>query len=263
MPTQTTNFNFDKPLVNDPIDEDIWGGQLNGNWDSIDGILPVPAASKFGALTVQSTDDATFEILSDQGTSGQILTSNGADALPSYQNFGTGWILLETIIASNDTSIDFTSSIDSNFRTYIFQITNLVFAQDSSNFRMLGSTNTGSSYLTATDSYKYHNTINSSSASGQSSVFSDNDGSTFINLLTSWGNVTNEGLSATIMLSNPSNSSIFKHVYGTVMGISGDSGDSQGGGIFSTIQTTSAVDAIRFLSGTGNITSGTFQLFGV
>lgn len=39
MPTQTTNFSFDKPLVNDPIDEDLWGGQLNGNWDSIDTIV--------------------------------------------------------------------------------------------------------------------------------------------------------------------------------------------------------------------------------
>lgn len=39
MPTSTSNFGFNKPLVNDPIDEDLWGGQLNTNWDSIDTIL--------------------------------------------------------------------------------------------------------------------------------------------------------------------------------------------------------------------------------
>ncbi len=39
MPTQTTNFGFNKPLVNDPVDEDLWGGQLNTNWDSVDTII--------------------------------------------------------------------------------------------------------------------------------------------------------------------------------------------------------------------------------
>ena len=40
MPNLTTNFSFNKPLVNNAVDEDLWGGQLNDNWDSIDGILP-------------------------------------------------------------------------------------------------------------------------------------------------------------------------------------------------------------------------------
>lgn len=39
MPNQTTNFSFNKPLVNDAVDEDLWGGQLNDNWDSIDTLL--------------------------------------------------------------------------------------------------------------------------------------------------------------------------------------------------------------------------------
>lgn len=84
MPNLTSNFSFNKPLVNDATDEDLWGGYLNDNWDDVDNILPVPSASKYGAVVVQSTDDAGFEILSSQGTSGQILQSNGADALPSW-----------------------------------------------------------------------------------------------------------------------------------------------------------------------------------
>ena len=39
MPNSTTNFSFNKPLVNDAVDEDLWGGQLNDNWDSIDTLL--------------------------------------------------------------------------------------------------------------------------------------------------------------------------------------------------------------------------------
>lgn len=85
MPTFTTNYSFNLPLVNDPTDEDLWGGQLNANWTRVDSILPAAVASKHGAVVVQNNADDGFEILSDQGTSGQILTSNGADALPSFQ----------------------------------------------------------------------------------------------------------------------------------------------------------------------------------
>lgn len=50
MPNLTSNFSFNKPLVNDPIDEDLWGGQLNSNWDSIDTILDAltPIGSRIG-----------------------------------------------------------------------------------------------------------------------------------------------------------------------------------------------------------------------
>jgi len=39
MPTQTTNYNLLKPLVNDPTDEDLWGGELNDDLDDIDTLL--------------------------------------------------------------------------------------------------------------------------------------------------------------------------------------------------------------------------------
>lgn len=39
MPNFTANYNFNLPLVNDPTDEDLWGGELNANWSAIDTIL--------------------------------------------------------------------------------------------------------------------------------------------------------------------------------------------------------------------------------
>jgi hypothetical protein len=39
MPTSTTNFGLSKPLVNDPTDADLWGGFLNNDLDSIDGLF--------------------------------------------------------------------------------------------------------------------------------------------------------------------------------------------------------------------------------
>jgi hypothetical protein len=37
MPTTTTTYSFNKPVVG--ADEDDWGGYLNGNWDSVDDLL--------------------------------------------------------------------------------------------------------------------------------------------------------------------------------------------------------------------------------
>lgn len=36
MPDLTTNLSLNKPKVNDPTDQDLWGGQLNTNMDTID-----------------------------------------------------------------------------------------------------------------------------------------------------------------------------------------------------------------------------------
>lgn len=36
MPTFTANFNLAKPLVNSPVDEDLWGNELNDDLDIID-----------------------------------------------------------------------------------------------------------------------------------------------------------------------------------------------------------------------------------
>lgn len=36
MPSLTTNFSLNKPLVNNATDQDLWGGYLNDNMDSID-----------------------------------------------------------------------------------------------------------------------------------------------------------------------------------------------------------------------------------
>ena len=45
MATNTTNYNFIKPAVNDAADQDLWGGYLNQNWDDIDGYLKLASDS--------------------------------------------------------------------------------------------------------------------------------------------------------------------------------------------------------------------------
>lgn len=57
MPTQTTNFSLNKPLVNDAVDEDLWGAQLNTNMDTIDDRLtPTGAIIMFAGTTAPNAD---------------------------------------------------------------------------------------------------------------------------------------------------------------------------------------------------------------
>lgn len=85
MSTTTTNYGFTLPAVADPIDEDLWGTELNSNFSSLDDILPTPSANKYGAIAVQNSTDNGLDYITSQGASGTILVSNGADALPSFQ----------------------------------------------------------------------------------------------------------------------------------------------------------------------------------
>ncbi len=39
MPTFTTNYDLSKPLVNNAVDQDLWGNELNDDLDSIDTLL--------------------------------------------------------------------------------------------------------------------------------------------------------------------------------------------------------------------------------
>ena len=63
--------------------------------------LPTPVASKYGAILVQNNADDGFDLLTSQGTSGQVLTSNGADALPSFQDAAGGIPCLNNGLRTN------------------------------------------------------------------------------------------------------------------------------------------------------------------
>lgn len=41
MSTATTNYGLTKPAVNDPVDQDLWGGELNDDMDALDGLVKI------------------------------------------------------------------------------------------------------------------------------------------------------------------------------------------------------------------------------
>lgn len=77
MPTQTTNYGLLKPLVNDATDQDLWGGELNQDMDTIDGLIKIASdwlpVSKSVNYTIQLTDRNCI-ILVDCSVGGANLT---------------------------------------------------------------------------------------------------------------------------------------------------------------------------------------------
>jgi hypothetical protein len=101
MPTYTTNYSFNKPLVNNATDADLWGGQLNTNFDSLDTLL-FAGLSKFtteGTIASATTTDlgtvTTSNIISITGTTTITgLGSSASTANPLYFVRFTGILTL-------------------------------------------------------------------------------------------------------------------------------------------------------------------------
>lgn len=88
MPTNTTNYSLLKPLVNDPTDQDLWGGYLNTNMDTIDAQLKVASdfvyAAKSANYTVLTSD--RNKLITFDATAGSVTAT-----LPAAASAGSGF----------------------------------------------------------------------------------------------------------------------------------------------------------------------------
>jgi len=185
------------------------------------------------------------------GTSGQVLTSNGAGSNPTYQDAaggGGGWVFLASATASSSATLDFSSSIDATYNCYAFIVDHIAPATDGASFNVRTSTDGGSTY----DSTGYY-------VSKDFSTSNSNVGE--INVTEFIGNNTNESTSGIVYLINPSATE-----YTTIMSITRKrtSTNALDSGINIGDRNSAAdVDAIRFLMSSGNIASGTVSMYGV
>ena len=221
--------------------------------------LPDFTASKRGAIVVQNDADDGFEILSDQGTTGQVLLSGGANALPTW-GASSPWVLLETQTASTSATIDFTSGIDDTYTCYAIQITDLLPATDIVDILMTLSVDGGSNYLSSNYAhYTATGKANSATLTGEAS-----NGDTSIPLTSDpMGNAAGESLSGLIYISNPASTARYKIINYHIGYFSSSPLLFYYSGSATYQGATTAINAIRFAASSGNITSGTFKLYGI
>lgn len=194
----------------------------------------------------------------DWRCTGYTLASGEPIAVSPTAAQGASMALLSTATASNDATIDIDANIDSTYDEYRVQLINIVPASDATNLYLHVSTDGGSSYVSTGTDYRW--IINGED--DVASLIARSNGDSDIRLCDDIGNQTAEGLSGWLKIFIPSNSASYTRM-------KGDFASTTGVLRITTISAAAAynvitaVDAIRFIMATGNITSGTFRLWGI
>lgn len=179
------------------------------------------------------------------GTSGQVLTSNGAGVDPTFQAAAGGgaWSFVSSTTISSDTEVDITGLTTGLDYMFVFQ--NVLPATDAVALQLLTSTDGGSTFDTGASDYRDART------GGQSEM----------RISSLIGNATGEGVTGDCTLFNPGDST--NHTYAKYKVSVGRSdndfvaSNSSGG----RRAAAEDVDAVRFRFDSGNLASGTIRVY--
>jgi hypothetical protein len=173
--------------------------------------------------------------------------------------------LITTNTSSDAATSDFTSSIDSTYKLYIFKFINIDPATDNTKITFQGSTDGGSNYgvtLTTTSYSAYHNEADNDTSVAYRTGDDLAQSTSFQQIARELGTDSDQSSSAELYLFNPSNTTYVKHFYSTSQTYT-YSDYSENMFVAGYFNTTSAIDAIQFKMSSGNIASGTIKMYGV
>lgn len=231
---------------------------------------------QFSASSITTGTTSTITIPNGNGTmvttapgsSGNVLTSNGSAWVSSAPSSG-GWVKIKTVTASSSATIDFVNGassvvLDSTYKAYAVVISNLVPATDGVMVYFRTSTNAGSSFDAGASDYDW--TI-SGTAVGSTNLDDNDDADAAISLVPDSagsiqvGNATGEAFNAIVKIYNPANAS--RTYIGWEASYAMETGGIGVVGGAGSRLAAADTDGIRFLLSSGNITSGTFTLYGL
>jgi len=204
------------------------------------------SATSYAVLCGGTTSTNPHQSIAGVGSSGQVLTSNGAGALPTFQPnapAGTTWVFINSQDASASADIQFTSGIDSTYTLYAIFWSNVTPGTTLQSLNFALSNDGGSTYHT----------------SGY--LMADTAGGTGTNQ-PSLGSPTNTGAGCdgSIYIFNPASASI-KTILLTFYTAIGSTSQCIGrGGSYDTAETNNAV---RFKFASGTVATGKFTLYGI
>jgi hypothetical protein len=166
--------------------------------------------------------------------------------------------------ASNASSIDITSGIDSTYDEYMFVCTDLNPATDTGKFEFQVNAASGSGFnenITSNWFRAYHNESGSAAAFEYMAAEDQANGTAYQDLSLGTGNDTDECAAGILHLFNPSSTTFVKHFYARF--------NDHHSSVYSMdlfcsgyINTTSAIDEISFKFSNGNM-DGVIQMYGI
>ena len=192
-----------------------------------------------------------------------LSVAKGGTGVTSADEIGN-MVLLSTATASADSSIEFTSGIDSTYSIYRFEFINIHPATNDVNFSV--NFRDGDTNFDATKT----------GTGAQLNINEDGTGAQFVHATAlnaaqttnahqishSTGNSNDESLSGHFILYNPSSTTFAKNYLGFIQNYH-ENNNSQLHFSEGYVNTTSAVDGVKFNFSSGNIDSGTIIMYGV
>jgi len=174
-------------------------------------------------------------------------------------------ILLSTTTASDDSTIDITSGIDSTYKEYIFKFINIHPATDDGQLWVKGRDGGSSFDATATTTFFIaHQREDDGGAGMQYQTGSDlAQGTSGFRISEGIGNANDENGSGYLHLFNPSSTTFVKHFYSRLSRqYPGNDSmvDDYMAGYFNV---TAAIDGLQFYMNSGNIDAGIIKMYGV
>ncbi|MEY4332739.1 MAG: hypothetical protein RLZZ196_1477 [Bacteroidota bacterium] len=181
-------------------------------------------------------------------TSGTLLTTSSTGAL----------VFLGSAVASNSATVNFNNLLTSTYDTYFISIENASPVSNGVDF--LCQVGTGSTPTYQTSSYTgaigYMSTTSagggSTSSSGASLVFGSR-----------WGNASTNGANGFLYLYNANNNASYKTILGQISYYASDVSVNNTGFPSISWGGTTTLTSVRFSASSGNISTGTFRLYGI
>ena len=177
--------------------------------------------------------------------------------------------LLTTATASSSATLDFTSSIDSTYDSYLFKFINIHPSAESV-FSFQADTGTNTSYnqtITSTSFRAFHREDGGESGLGYITGGDQAQGTGFQHLMESpqLGTNNDENLNGELTIYNPSSTTFVKHFIARTLSQNDDGQpayvlDGYFAGYFNT---TTALTRVRFKFASGNIDAGIIKMYGV
>lgn len=177
--------------------------------------------------------------------------------------------LLTTATASSSATLDFTSSIDSTYDSYLFKFIN-IHPSAESYFAFQADTGTNTNYnqtITSTSFRAYHREDGGESGLSYITAGDQAQGTAFQHLMESpqLGTNNDENLNGELTIYNPSSTTFVKHFIARTLSQNDDGQpayvlDHYFAGYFNT---TTALTRVQFKFASGNIDAGIIKMYGV
>ena len=195
-----------------------------------------------------------------------LFASNGSGSLSNVNSAlaGAGPVLIQSQTASSSSSIDFTTGIDSTYDQYwIVWFGMILSAQNEIGIK--ASTDGGSNFgiaKTTTFFQAIHSEDDSSASLGYESGQDEANSTDRQHLTREMENSSDDGACGIVKIYAPSSTTYVKN-FVSRSGCKGTNGAMNDAFVAGYWNTTSAINAFRLEQGGGNITRGTFKLYGV